>query len=83
MPLLIKCRYIVGDDRLVAASAMRGEQIIEVGAAVRFSVVLVEAFVAEEVVASSAEEMFRVPRVIQSRDALLKKNTRRDEQRNF
>ena len=77
MPLLIERRDVVAYDWLVAAAAMRGEEVVEVGATVRLAVVLVEALVAEEVVTSGAEEMLRVPSVVQCSDALLGKKSHR------
>lgn len=72
MPLAVQRRYVVLHDGAVAAAALRCEHIEVVLPAVRLAVPLVEALLAELLAALGAEEVLRVPGLLQGGHAFLK-----------
>lgn len=71
MPLCVQGGDVVLHDRLVAAAALRREHVEVIGPTVRFPVPLVESFFPELLAALSAEEVLRVPGLLQRRHAFL------------
>jgi hypothetical protein len=64
MPLSVKCGDVIVSDWFIAASTLRREQVEVVLSTVRFSVLLVVAFVAELTSTLGAEEVLRMPSVV-------------------
>lgn len=71
MPLRVQRRDVVLHDGPVAAIALRGEHLEVVVAAVGLAVALMETLLAELLAALGAEEVLRVPGLVQRRDALV------------
>lgn len=65
MPLGVEGGNVVLHDGRVAASTLGGEHVVVVLAAIRLSVAFVEALLAESISALCAEEVFRMPRLVQ------------------
>jgi len=63
--------HVVLHDRTVAATALGREQVKVVVPTVRLALALVEALLAELLATLSAEEMLRVPRLLQGRHAFI------------
>lgn len=75
MPLSVECRDVVLHDGGVAASTLGSEHVEVVVSAVRLAILLVETIVPEGVAALRAEEVIRVPRLVQRRHAFVKDGT--------
>jgi hypothetical protein len=73
MPLGVERRDVVLHDGACAAAALGREHVKVVVLAVRLAVLLVEAALAELLAALRAEEVLRVPRLLQRRHAFLSK----------
>lgn len=71
MPLGVEGGDVVLHDGSVAATALGSEHVVVVVFAVGLAILLVEALVAEGVAALAAEEVLRVPRLVQRRHAFL------------
>lgn len=71
MPLAVERRYIVLHDSAITAAALRGEHVKVVLAAVRFTVPLVKALLAELFAALGAEEVLGMPGLLQGSHAFL------------
>lgn len=71
MPLGVERRDVVLHDGAAAAAALGREHVKVVVLAVRLAVLLVEAVLAELLAALRAEEVLRVPRLLQRRHAFL------------
>lgn len=71
MPLAVQRRDVVLHDGPVAPVALGGEHVEVVVAAVRFPVALVEPILAELLAALGAEEVLRVPGLLQGRYAFI------------
>lgn len=71
MPLRVQRRDVVLHDGPVAAIALRGEHLEVVVAAVGLAIALMETLLAELLAALGAEEVLRVPGLVQRRDALV------------
>lgn len=65
VPLGVEGRDVVLHDGGVAARTLGGKHVVVVLAAVGLSVAFVEAFLAESIPALCAEEVLRVPRLVQ------------------
>lgn len=74
VPLAVEGRYVVLHDGAVAAAALGGEHVEVVLAAVGLAVPLVEALLAELLAALGAEEVLRVPGLLQGGHAFLKQH---------
>lgn len=81
MPLRVQRRNVVLHDRPVAAVALGRKHVEVVVAAVRLAVALMEAILAELLAALSAEEVLRVPRLLQGRHAFLREPERQKNRR--
>lgn len=64
MPLRVKGRDVILHDRFVAAAAFRREHIEVIGAAVRFTIALMEPILPKLLSALSAKEVLRVPSLL-------------------
>jgi len=71
MPLRVQRRDVVLHDGPVAAIALRGKHLEVVVAAIGFAIALMESLLAELLAALGAEEVLRVPGLVQRRDALV------------
>lgn len=71
MPLGVQSRDVVFHDWLVATSTLGGKHVEVIIATVRLSIPLMEAVLAELLTALSAEEVLRVPGLLQCRHAFL------------
>lgn len=71
MPLRVQRRDVVLHNGAVAAIALRGKHLEVVVAAVRLAVALMESLLAELLAALGAEEVLRVPGLVQRRYALV------------
>lgn len=71
MPLRVERRDVVLHDGLAAAAALGREHVEVVGAAVGLALALVEPVLPELLAALRAEEVLRVPRLLQRRHAFL------------
>lgn len=82
MPLSVECRDVVFHDGFVAAAALGREHVEVVGAAVGLPIPFVESVLPELLAALGAEEVLRVPGLLERRHAFLEnkrdcKNQRR------
>lgn len=82
MPLSVECGDVVFHDGFVAAAALGREHVEVVGAAVGFPIPFVESVLPELLAALGAEEVLRVPGLLERRHAFLEnkrdcKNQRR------
>lgn len=73
MPLSVEGGNVVLHDGRVAACTLGGEHVVVVFAAVRLSVSLVEALLAESIPALCAEEVFWMPRLVQGSHTFLQR----------
>ena len=71
----IKSSYVVLHDCTMAATTLGGKHIEIVLFTVHFAVLLVEAALVERLTALGAEEMLRVPGLVQGGHTFLGKNT--------
>lgn len=72
MPLSVQGGHVVLHDGTVAAAALGRKQVEVVVAAVRLAVLLVKAVLAELFAALGAEEVLRVPGLLECRHAFIK-----------
>jgi hypothetical protein len=73
MPLAVEGRYVVLHDGAVASAALGGEHVEVVVPAVGLAVPLVEALLAELLAALGAEEVLRVPGLLERGHAFLRR----------
>ena len=79
MPLAVEGRDVVLHDGAVTTSALGREHVEVVLAAVGLTVALVEALLAELLAALGAEEVLRVPGLVQRRHAFLRAEKRQEK----